>query len=103
MGFDELADLSTVEEAARFLRIGRGMAYRAARRYVDTGGEQGLPVIELGRHLRVPKLLLLRLLTGELRLDGPPPTSGRTTTITSQWTTSLADHGQLRLIDGDGA
>jgi hypothetical protein len=102
VGFDELADLSTVEEAARFLRIGRGMAYRAARRYVDTGGEQGLPVIELGRHLRVPKLLLLRLLTGELRLDGPPPTSIPATT-SSDSSTAPTDYGQLRLIDGDSA
>lgn len=58
-GSRELDDLSTVEEAAQFLRIGRGMAYRAARRYLDTGGEQGLPVILLGRNLRVPKLLLV--------------------------------------------
>jgi hypothetical protein len=102
VGFDDLADLSTVEEAARFLRIGRGMAYRAARRYVDTGGEQGLPVIELGRHLRVPKLLLLRLLTGELRLDGPAPAAG-TRTTRSISSTSPPDQAQLRLIDGDSA
>jgi hypothetical protein len=79
------------------------MAYRAARRYVDTGGEQGLPVIELGRHLRVPKLLLLRLLTGELRLDRPPPTVAPDTSTRSQRTTSPSDQAQLRLIDGDSA
>jgi hypothetical protein len=44
---EELADLSTVEEAALFLRIGRGMAYRAARRYLDTDGKAGLPVSQL--------------------------------------------------------
>jgi hypothetical protein len=76
---EELADLCTVEEAALFLRIGRGMAYRAARRYLDTDGRVGLPVIQLGRHFRVPKVLLARLLNGDLALEEPCPPSRSST------------------------
>lgn len=45
----------TVEEAAKVLRIGRSAAYEAARR-----GE--LPVIRLGRSLRVPRHRLEQML-----------------------------------------
>ncbi len=43
----------TVEEAARHLRIGRTLAYRLAHEYLATGGRSGLPVIRVGRLLRV--------------------------------------------------
>lgn len=43
-----------VEEAAEVLRIGRGKAYAMARRYRETNGAEGLPVIDLGHALRVP-------------------------------------------------
>jgi transposase len=52
----------TVEEAARILRIGRGTAYAQARRWRETNGREGLPVIVLGRSLRVPHAALQRLL-----------------------------------------
>jgi hypothetical protein len=52
----------TVEEAAGMLRIGRSAAYEAARRYLDTGGAEGLPVVRLGRRLRVPRPALARML-----------------------------------------
>lgn len=45
----------TVEEAAKKLRIGRGTAYAQARRWRETNGREGLPVIKLGRTLRVPR------------------------------------------------
>ena len=57
-------EVLTVEEAAAVLRIGRSAAYALARRYRATGGREGLPVIELGRHLRVPRVGLVRLLNG---------------------------------------
>lgn len=53
--------LLSVEEAASVLRIGRTCAYELARRYEATGGQEGLPVIRLGRLLRVPRAGLLRL------------------------------------------
>jgi len=43
----------TVEEAAKQLRIGRTLAYRLAREFLATGGRSGLPVIRVGRLLRV--------------------------------------------------
>ena len=59
---DELPDVLTVDEAAVVLRIGRGAAYELARRFRDSGGREGLPVVELGRSLRVPRAALIRLL-----------------------------------------
>lgn len=55
----------TVEEAAEVLRIGRGTAYALARRFRETGGREGLPVIVLGRSLRVPRAGLERLVNGD--------------------------------------
>ncbi len=46
---------------ARFLRVGRNQAYELARVWRATGGERGVPVVEFGRLLRVPKAALLRL------------------------------------------
>ncbi|MFM7534618.1 MAG: helix-turn-helix domain-containing protein [Acidimicrobiales bacterium] len=54
-------DFLTVEEAAAMLRIGRTLAYAEARRYLDTGGAGGLPVVRIGRLLRVPRAALDRL------------------------------------------
>jgi excisionase family DNA binding protein len=58
----DLPELLTVEEAARYLRIGRGSAYELARRFRLTDGREGLPVLVLGRTLRVPRHALERLL-----------------------------------------
>jgi excisionase family DNA binding protein len=58
----EQPEVLTVEEVAALLRIGRGAAYALARRWRATGGREGLPVIQLGRTLRVPRRELDRLL-----------------------------------------
>ncbi len=50
-------DLLTVEEAARVLRIGRTKAYALTQAWRDSGGESGIPVIEIGG-LRVPRARL---------------------------------------------
>jgi len=57
----------TVEEAAKVLRIGRTAAYALAREWRATNGASGLPVLELGRTLRVPRAAL------EAMLAGSPP------------------------------
>ena len=59
---DELPEVLTVEEAAAFLRIGRGAAYELARQWRASNGREGLPVVSLGRSLRVPRAALRRLL-----------------------------------------
>ena len=45
----------------RSCRVGRNQAYELARVWRATGGERGVPVVEFGRLLRVPKAALLRL------------------------------------------
>ena len=51
----------TVEEAAALLRIGRTSAYALAREWRESGGRRGLPVVKLGRQLRVPRAALAEL------------------------------------------
>ena len=78
----ELPDFLTVEEAAAILRIGRTAAYEQARRYEDTDGQDGIPVIRVGRLMRVPRHALERWNGGPLsppRQTRPPtPAAART-------------------------
>jgi excisionase family DNA binding protein len=67
---DELPQVLTIEEAAKVLRIGRGAAYALARRYLATDGREGLPVVRLGRSLRVPRAKLLALLEADVEAGG---------------------------------
>ncbi|MGH9114002.1 MAG: helix-turn-helix domain-containing protein [Acidimicrobiales bacterium] len=59
---DTSTEVLTIEEAAAILRISRNAAYAAARQWRATGGKAGLPCIEIGRTLRVPRSELDRLL-----------------------------------------
>jgi Helix-turn-helix domain len=60
--FEELPDMLTVEEMAKAFRLGRSQAYELTKRYRLTGGKEGIPVLQLGRRLRVPKAALRKLL-----------------------------------------
>lgn len=62
-------EVLTIEEAAALLRISRNAAYSAARQWRATGGEAGLPCIEIGRTLRVPRSGLDKLLGHESRVE----------------------------------
>ena len=64
--------LLTVEEAGALLRIGRTKAYAMAREWRGTDGRSGLPVVDLGHVLRVPRRALEELLGAELS-DVPRP------------------------------
>ena len=70
---ERLPDLLTVEEAARVLRIGWTLAYELAGPWEATGGREGLPVVRVGRLLRVPRHQLDRLLAG----SSPPAARAR--------------------------
>lgn len=59
----DLPDFLTVEEAAVHLRLSRSQAYEMTRIWRASGGRRGLPVLEFGRILRVPKAVLLRMAT----------------------------------------
>ena len=63
---DRAPDFLTVEEAAAVLRIGRSKAYELAREYLATDGASGMPVIRLGKQLRVPRALLERWIGGPI-------------------------------------
>ena len=67
MSGEAIPVLLTVEEAGRLLRIGRTKAYAMAREWRETDGRSGLPVIDLGHVLRVPRRALEELIGAELR------------------------------------
>ena len=53
----------TVERAGAILGLSRASAYRAAHRWLDTSGAEGLPVVVISRRrLVVPVAALRRLL-----------------------------------------
>lgn len=58
MSGEGLPLLLTVEEAGALLRIGRTKAYTMAREWRETDCRSGLPVIDLGHVLRVPRRAL---------------------------------------------
>lgn len=59
---DAQAEVLTIGEATTILRISRNAAYAAAREWRATGGKTGIPCIEIGRTLSVPRAELERLL-----------------------------------------
>jgi excisionase family DNA binding protein len=61
MTIDDLPDVLTVDETAKFLRISRGLAFAGVRR-----GD--IPAVRVGRRLLVPRNRLLTWLDG--RDDG---------------------------------
>jgi excisionase family DNA binding protein len=74
----QLPAFLTVEEAASILRIGRTVAYEQTRRYEETEGREGIPVIRVGRLMRVPRAALERWNGAPLDHSEPappPPTS----------------------------
>ena len=62
ISLDALPAVLSVEEAAAVLRIGRTSAYALTRVWRATSGREGLPVLQLGRNLRVPRAAIIRLL-----------------------------------------
>ncbi|HSH62219.1 MAG TPA: helix-turn-helix domain-containing protein [Acidimicrobiales bacterium] len=76
--------LYTVEEAARLMRVGRTKAYAMTREWRATGGASGLPVVDFGNVLRVPRHALEQILgveLGEVSLgDGHGAADGQTET-----------------------
>lgn len=67
--------LLTVEEAGELLRIGRTKAYAMTREWRETNGRSGLPVVDLGNILRVPRSALEQLIGSDLSNGGVQGTS----------------------------
>jgi hypothetical protein len=74
---EELPLVLTVAEAARALRISHTTADELAHRWMATGGAEGLPVIQLGRVLRVPRAVIGRLLDIGIENEGGSQADGR--------------------------
>ncbi len=71
----DLPELMTVEEAARYLRIGRTKAYAMTRQWRTSGGRLGLPAVEIGNALRVSRPRLEELIAAALVAEEAPPGS----------------------------
>src|SRR6266516_4842098 len=69
----EPPDFFTVEEAARVLRIGRTAAYALSRKWRETEGREGLPVVPVGRLLRVPRSALEEMTGGRITTSPTTP------------------------------
>jgi hypothetical protein len=61
----------TVEQARDVLGIGRSLAYGEVRRYLATGGREGIPAVRIGSAIRIPRAGLVDLL-----LSAPAPEVG---------------------------
>jgi hypothetical protein len=93
--------LLTVEEAGALLRVGRTKAYAMAREWRETDGRSGLPVIDLGHVLRVPRHALEEMvgvqLVDEIPVESEPSTNSKPRTRPNQRRTRSSD--QLDLFD----
>lgn len=80
---ERLPDLLTVEEAGAVLRVGRTKAYAMASEWRRTEGASGLPVLDFGHVLRVPRHALEQLVGAELhaRMDQDGSRSVRRTSV----------------------
>jgi hypothetical protein len=69
---DDQTEVLAVEEAAAILRISRNAAYTLTRKWRATGGLTGLPCVELGRSVRVPRAAIRQMLEGATPPDDDP-------------------------------
>jgi hypothetical protein len=90
-------DFLTVEEAARILRIGRTAAYLAAKRFRETNGAEGLPVVAIRGSLRVPRRKLEQLAGGPIGLASPPTDAGAPSPQMTSTRRTRRDVDQARL------
>ena len=70
---DRPPDFLTVEEAGAVLRFSRSKSYELAREYLATGGASGMPVIRVGRQLRVRRSSFEQLIGGPITWPIPTP------------------------------
>jgi len=71
MRHEDLPPFLRVDQAQELTQLGRSQLYELTRRWRETGGAEGIPVVRFGRCLRIPTAALLRL-----ALIEDDPTSG---------------------------
>lgn len=79
---DALPVFLKVEEAARILRISRTSAYELANQWLASDGRVGLPVVRLGRSLRVPRKAIEDMIGADLSaVSSPGGSNGAGTSV----------------------
>ena len=61
MRFDDLPPFLRIDQVQELTQLGRAQVYALAKRWRDTDGREGMPVVEFGRNLRVPTAALMRM------------------------------------------
>jgi hypothetical protein len=89
-------DFLRVDEAARVLCIGRTTAYALASEFLDTNGASGLPVVRLGKQLRVPRRRLEAMLGGPITWPPARNGDGPQRALPVPTASSTPRHGQRR-------
>ena len=61
MDIGDLPLFLRVDQAQELTQLGRTQLYAQTQLWGDTGGREGIPVVQFGRALRIPTAALLRL------------------------------------------
>ncbi len=61
MRLSDLPPFLRVEQAQELTQLGRTQVYEQARRWLDSGGKEGIPAVRFGRCVRIPTAALLAL------------------------------------------
>lgn len=65
-GYIQAPPMLTADEVALVLRLGRSKTYECARRFMATDGEEGIPCVRIGHHLRFPRHQIEELIGGPI-------------------------------------
>lgn len=66
MDLSKYPEMMRVADAANVLSISRTIAYEQVALFERTGGREGIPVIRIGRVMRVPKAALIAWVNSQL-------------------------------------
>jgi hypothetical protein len=61
MRLSDLPPFLRVEQAQELTQLGRTQIYEQARRFLDTGGREGIPAVRFGRCVRIRTAALLAM------------------------------------------
>jgi hypothetical protein len=61
MRLSDLPPFLRVEQAQELTQLGRTQIYEQTRRWLDSGGKEGIPAVRFGRCVRIPTAALAGL------------------------------------------